>query len=168
MNDKHYLIIGKISGVFGVKGWVKVFSFTEPKENILNYQNWLLKKGTLEKTVTVVSGQAQGKTVVANLLGIDDRDKAAALSGWDILIERTQLPPVAEDEFYWVDLVGLKVITTLGVDFGVVDHLLETGANDVLVVIGERERLVPFLRGQSIVSIDLAQGLIVVDWDPEF
>lgn len=168
MNDKHYLILGKISGVFGVKGWVKVFSYTDPRENILQYPRWLLRKGSAEQTVEVVAGQLQGKSVVASLKGVIDRDQAAALNGWTVMIERDQLPPASEGEYYWADLQGLKVITTQGIYFGHVDHLLETGANDVLVVSGERERLIPFLQGQTIVSIDLVQGLIVVDWDPEF
>ena len=168
MNDKHYLTVGKISGVFGIKGWVKVFSYTNPRENILNYQHWLLRKGSTEQKVEVFAGQLQGKAVVAGLVGIADRDLAAALNGWTILIDRTQLPPVLEGEYYWADLQGLKVVTTLGLNLGVVDHLLETGANDVLVVMGERERLIPFLRDQTIKSIDLEQGVIIVDWDPDF
>ncbi len=168
MNDKHYLILGKISGVFGVKGWVKVFSYTDPRENILQYPRWLLRKGAAERTVELISGQLQGKAVVASLAGIIDRDQAAALNGWTVMIEREQLPPASEGEYYWADLQGLRVMTTQGVDFGHVDHLLETGANDVLVVSGERERLIPFLQDQTIISIDLVQGVIVVDWDPEF
>lgn len=168
MNDEQYITVGKIAGVFGVKGWVKVFSYTEPRENILNYPSWLLRKGVAQKTVKVIAGQPQGKSVVASLTDINDRDKAAELNGWTILIDRTQLPPTAEGEYYWADLVGLKVMTTLGVELGTVDHLLATGANDVLVVAGERERLIPFLRDQTVISVDLDHGEMVVDWDPEF
>lgn len=168
MDDKRYLTIGKIAGVFGVKGAVKVFSYTEPRENILNYPIWTLTKNAEFKSVKVLSGQAQGKTIVASLVNITDRDQAAALNGWEVVIERSQLPPAAKDEYYWADLIGLSVETIEGIALGVVDHLLETGANDVLVIKGDRERLIPFLRGQTIHAIDLTKGLIVVDWDADF
>lgn len=168
MSDTQRLTIGKVSGVFGVKGWVKVFSYTEPRENILSYSQWILKKGSTERNVKVHNGQLQGKSVVASLEGIIDRDQAAALNGWDILINREQLPPAQEGEYYWADLTGLKVFTVDGIDLGKVDHLLETGANDVLVVVGERERLIPYLTEQTIKSVDLTQGKITVDWDPDF
>ena len=168
MNGTQLLTVGKISGVFGVKGWVKVFSYTEPRENILSYSQWILKKGSTVRQVKVHNGQLQGKSVVASLGGVVDRDQAVALNGWEILIDREQLPPAEEGEYYWADLTGLKVFTVEGVDLGIVDHLLETGANDVLVVVGERERLIPYLSEQTIKSVDLAQGKIVVDWDPDF
>ncbi|MFI3136594.1 MAG: ribosome maturation factor RimM [Methylococcaceae bacterium] len=168
MDDRLYLTIGKIAGVFGVKGAVKVFSYTEPRENILNYPVWILKKGTESKLINVLAGQRQGKSVVAQLEGIVDRDQAAELNGWMVVIERAQLPPVETGEYYWADLEGLSVVTTQGVNLGVVDYLLETGANDVLVVKGDRERLIPFLRDQTIKSVDLTQSQIIVDWDPDF
>lgn len=168
MNQKDFLVIGKISGVFGIKGWVKIFSYTEPRDNLFNYKCWHLRKNTELKTFQVEAGQAHSKSVVAKLQGIEDRDQAALLNGWDILIERSQLPPAGPDEYYWADLEGLVVETTQGVSLGVVDYLLETGANDVLVVKGERERLIPFLRGSTIITIDLDHGKIIVDWDSEF
>ncbi len=168
MSEQQYINVGKISGVFGIKGWVKVFSFTDPRENILTYSPWLLKKGDETKTVNVVDGQLQGKTIVAQLAGIDDRDQAASLMGWDIFITQDQLPKAAKGEYYWSDLIGLNVETIDGVRLGVVDSLLETGANDVIIVQGERERVVPFLQGRTIIKVDLDAGKIIVDWDPEF
>ena len=168
MTKPEIINVGKISGVFGVKGWVKVFSFTDPRENILTYSPWLLRKGDETKTVEVIDGQLQGKTIVAQLAGVNDRDQAAGLMGWDVFITQDQLPAAAKDEYYWSDLVGLKVETIDGVQLGVVDSLLETGANDVIVVQGERERAIPFLQGQTIIDIDLNEGRIIVDWDPEF
>jgi 16S rRNA processing protein RimM len=166
--SEQHISVGKISGVFGIKGWVKVFSFTDPRENILTYSPWLLKKNDETKTVTIVDGQLQGKTIVAQLAGIDDRNQAESLMGWDIFISPEQLPKTAKDEYYWSDLIGLTVETIDGVQFGMVDSLLETGANDVLIVQGERERVIPFLQGQTIISVDLDAGKIIVDWDPEF
>jgi 16S rRNA processing protein RimM len=166
--SEQHISVGKVSGVFGVKGWVKVFSFTDPRENILTYSPWLLKKGDQTKTVNVVDGQSQSKTIVAQLSGIDDRDQAAGLMGWDIFISRDQLPTAAKGEYYWSELIGLNVETIDGIQLGVVDSLLETGANDVIIIQGERERVIPFLQGQTIINVDLDAGNIIVDWDPEF
>lgn len=168
MSEPDVINVGKISGVFGVKGWVKVFSFTDPRENILIYSPWMLKKGDETKTVNVVDGQLQGKTIVAQLAGVNDRDQAASLMGWDVFITQDQLPAAAKGEYYWSDLIGLKVETVDGVQLGIVDSLLETGANDVVIVQGERERVIPFLQGKTIIDIDLNAGRMIVDWDPEF
>ncbi|MFI3186240.1 MAG: ribosome maturation factor RimM [Methylococcaceae bacterium] len=167
MSEQH-INVGKISGVFGIKGWVKVFSFTDPRENILTYSPWLLKKNDETKTVTIVDGQLQGKTIVAQLSDVGDRDQAASLMGWDVFITQDQLPKAAKNEYYWSDLIGLSVETIEGVQLGIIDSLLETGANDVIIVQGERERVIPFLQGQTIISVDLAVGRMIVDWDPEF
>lgn len=167
MSEQH-INVGKISGVFGIKGWVKVFSFTDPRGNILTYSPWLLKKDDETKTVNIVDGQLQGKTIVAQLDGVNDRDQAANLMGWDVFITQDQLPKAAKGEYYWSDLIGLAIETIDGVQLGVVDSLLETGANDVIIVQGERERVIPFLQGQTIISVDLDAGRIIVDWDPDF
>jgi len=160
--------VGRISGVFGVKGWVKIFSFTDSRESILQYSPWLLKKGAETRTIAVINGKLQGKAVVAQLDGINDRDQAASIMGWDIFITPDQLPKAAKGEYYWSDLIGLNVETIQGVQLGIVDSLLETGANDVLIVKGERERVIPFLQGQTIMVIDLDAGRMIVDWDPDF
>jgi 16S rRNA processing protein RimM len=160
--------VGRISGVFGVKGWLKVFSFTDPRENILSYSPWLLKKDGEIKQFDVIDGALHGKAVIAQLDGIIDRDQAAGFIGWDIFITHNQLPEATEGEYYWSDLIGLKVETVEGIQLGVVDSLLETGANDVLIVQGDRERAIPFLQGETIINIDLDAGNMIVDWDPEF
>ena len=135
----------------------------------MTYSPWYLQKGSEIKEVKLVDGRRQGKQIIAAIDGITDRDAAAALSGWEILIDKSQLPAAEEGEYYWADMVGLKVETDQGVALGVVDHLLETGANDVLVVMdGTKERLIPFLQQQTVLKIDLENGLMVVDWDPEF
>ncbi|MDP7537629.1 MAG: ribosome maturation factor RimM [Methylococcales bacterium] len=163
-----HLVIGKITGVFGVNGWVKVFSDTSPRENIVNYSPWLLEKGREQRLLKVIDGRIQGKGVVARLETIERCEQAEPLSGWTISIARSQLPDPEEGEYYWSDLIGLAVVTTTGVSLGVVDHLLETGANDVLVVKGDSERLIPFIQGSVLKKIDLVAGLIEVDWDPDF
>jgi 16S rRNA processing protein RimM len=162
------IVVGKVSGVFGVRGWIKVFSFTEPRENILAYSSWILRKGNDSKEMQLLDGRRQGKTVIANLESLNDRDAAADLNGWDILIRYEQLPKARKGEYYWTDLIGLQVKTVDGVELGVIKQMLETGANDVVVVRGERERLIPFLQQQTIIAIDLDAREMVVDWDPEF
>ncbi len=162
------LILGKINGVYGVRGWVKVFSDTKPRVNIFEYQPWLLKIGGQWKTMKVIKGRPQGKGLVAQLESIDECEQAQALVGAEIAVLKSQLPKPEEGEYYWSDLIGLEVLTLEGQSLGRLDSLFETGANDVMVVKGDRERLVPFVQGQYIKEIDLVAGLMRVDWDPEF
>ena len=164
------ILVGRINGLYGVRGWVKVYSETQPRENILSYRQWLLGEPGQWREVKLEDGRSQGKGVVAKLQGVDDRDQAASLHGQQIAIRREQLAPAREGEYYWADLIGLVVRNPDGVVFGHVDHLLETGANDVLVVIDEAgaERLIPFVQGQFVLEIDLAERRMLVDWDPEF
>jgi 16S rRNA processing protein RimM len=168
LSGQKQLLVGKISGAFGIKGWVKIFSFTDPKDNILNYSPWILIIKGDSKFVKVINGKMQGKHVVAQLEGLLDRDQAEELASSDIAITADQLPVAEDGTYYWSDLIGLKVNNLQGVFFGEVASVMETGANDVLVVKGDRERAIPFLQGQSIVSIDVAAGVMVVDWDPDF
>lgn len=168
MDGDERIAVGRISGVYGVKGWVKIHSDTDPRDNILQYNPWLLKRPDGWQRVKVLDGRAQGKGVVARLEGLDDRDAAARWIGTEIAILRSQLPKAAPGEYYWNDLIGLRVLTLSGEDLGRVDHLLETGANDVLVVQGERERLIPYVPGDVVTEVDLDAGELYVDWDPEF
>ncbi len=160
--------LGKISGVFGVKGWVKVHSYTDPREKIVEYGRWQLKHQGQWREVELQAGKRQGKTVVAKLVGLDDRNEAELYRGDEIAILPSQLESLEEGEYYWRQLKGLSVVTTEGVELGTVHNLLETGANDVLVVKGERERLVPFTVGHTVTDVDLEAKIITVDWDPEF
>ncbi|WP_114239217.1 ribosome maturation factor RimM [Dyella sp. C9] len=164
------VLVGRIVGLYGVQGWVKIESWTEPRTRIFTYQPWLLTSAPgVETEITGVKGRPQGKGLIAQLPGIDDRDAAAALVGQDIHVARELLPPPGKDEYYWVDLEGLEVVTTEGVALGRVSHLFATGANDVVVVKdGTRERLIPFIQGSYVRSVDLSDGRMVVDWDPEF
>jgi 16S rRNA processing protein RimM len=161
--------LGKISGVLGLQGWIKVFSDTDPREGIVSYTEWTLLKG--EQTVgvaTVLSGKRHGKGVVVKLKGVDDRTAAELLIGHTIAVARDVLPTLNDDEYYWSDLIGIEVETVEGVVLGVIKSLFATGANDVIVVSGDRERLVPWIRGQVVKSIDLKTRRMQVDWDPDF
>ena len=162
------IIIGQISGVFGVHGWVKVFSHTEPRENILTYSPWQVKLKDGWSPMVLIKGRKQGKTIVAQIKGIDNRDKAHALIGNDISIDEEQLKQLEDDDFYWRELQGLTVVNHNNVTFGVVSEMMATGANDVMVVKGTREYLVPYIEGQVVQSVDLEAGVITVDWDPDF
>ncbi|MCW8920741.1 MAG: ribosome maturation factor RimM [Sedimenticola sp.] len=165
--EADWAILGRVSGLFGVRGWIKVFSHTSPKENILNYSSWFLLRDGQWQEYKLKQGKLQGKGIVALLDGINDRDQAAELSGSDIAVRRDQLPEISPDEYYWSDLEGRRVITLEGVELGRVDYLFETGANDVLVVKGETVRLLPFI-DQVIKEVDLDGDQITVDWDPDF
>lgn len=176
-NEK--LIVGKISGVYGVKGWVKVYSDTDPREGITDYSPWYIKRGSHGegewREIQLENGRRQAKTVIAKLEGIDDRDAAMQLTGALIAISPDQLQALSEDEFYWRDLIGLRVINSEGIELGTVQRLMDTGANDVLVVSDEKlaeqggkEHLVPWTPGQAVLDVDLELGQILVDWDEDF
>ncbi len=160
------IAVGRVAGVFGVGGWVKVYSYTRPREAILSYNPWQLWVGDAWSARELIEGRRQGSGIVARVAGCEDRDAAARLVGAEIAIAAAQLPPAAEHEYYWAELEGLRVVNLAGQELGRVSHLFETGANDVLVVQGERERLIPFGRG-VIRDVDLDAGILRVDWDAD-
>ncbi len=160
--------VGEIVGAFGVLGWVKIRSFTEPPVNILHYAPWTLESSGATRCVKVIEGRPQGVAVVAHLEGVEDRDQAVSLRGARISVPRECFPEVSPGIYYWHDLVGLEVLTVSGVSLGEVRGLLETGANDVLDVRGDRDRLIPFVLGEFVKGVDLGEGCLTVDWDPEF
>jgi 16S rRNA processing protein RimM len=163
------LVVGKIVGLSGVQGWVKLESYTEPRMRMFTYQPWLLGNEAQLQEVSGAHGRPQGKGMVATLPGVADRDAAAVLVGKEIRVRRSTLPGAKRGEYYWVDLEGLEVVTIQGVTLGRVSHLFATGANDVIVVRdGERERMIPFVQSQFVHTVDLAGGRITVDWDPDF
>ena len=159
--SKQTVTLGSINGVYGVKGWVKVYSFTSPIENILKYKTWQLfnskQKNNQNKTVKLEKGKRHGKGIIAKFEGFDDRNAVEILLKSEIIITRDLLPELPKGEYYWSDLQGLQVTNMENVDFGKVDHLFETGANDVMVVKKEtldgagdstesQERLIPFIQ----------------------
>ena len=162
------LVMGRLAAPYGVKGWLRVTSYTELPESLLDYSPWYLRRRDDWEATEIVSGRAHGKGLVVQLKGCADRDDAAALTGTEIGIYRSQLPEADADEFYWSDLVGMQVITRDARTLGQLDHLFETGANDVMVVKGTQEYLVPYIEGQVVQSVDLEAGVITVDWDPDF
>jgi 16S rRNA processing protein RimM len=162
------ILLGRITGVFGVRGEIKLESWTDPREAIFRYQPWTLVRGETTTQLAGVRGRTHGQGLVASIPGMADRDAAQAMVGYQISVPRNALPPPKAGEYYWVDLEGLSVATVEGVALGTVSHLLDTGANHVLVVRGDRERLIPFAQPQYVIDVDFDTRRIVVDWDPEF
>ena len=170
MSEQGLLHVGKISGVFGIKGWVKVFSFMNYREDILRYSTWILKKNAATKFVNVVTGQLQNQSVIAQLEDIDDRNAAELLIGWGIFIQKSQLAPTQDNEYYWSDLVGLRVENTHGIMLGVIDSLIETGSNDVMIINDENnvQYAIPFIQPDVVLEVDLNTKKMRVDWDTDF
>ncbi len=159
--------LGRICGLYGIKGWVKVHSYTEPRDNIVGFGSWILERDGERQRVELEAGHAQGKNVVAKLRGIDDRDRARQWLGAEIEVDRAELPPCEPGEYYWVDLEGLEVRGTGGERLGTVERIMATGANDVIVLCGPGDRLIPFVE-PVVRRVDVPGGVIVVDWDSSF
>jgi len=165
--------VGRITGLYGVKGWLKVFSYTEPRENIVNFAVWLLSDGRAGNALSaaryrVEAGRRQGKQVIAKLEGVDDRDRAAELVGAEVGVLRKELPEPAAGQYYWTDLEGLTVRNRQGETLGTVERLMETGAHDVIVLAGEDERMIPFVLGSVVDEVNIESGYIAVDWQSDY
>ena len=165
--DEKKLLVGKINGFFGVQGWVKIFSYTKPRKNILEYYPWYFVDNGTYKVIEITTGREQSKTIVAHAKGIDNRDQASQLIGKDLYIDKDQLPKLDGDEHYWHELNGFRVINKNGVDLGVVNYLVDTGSNNVIVTKGDKEHWIPYIE-PYLVSIDKQNRVITVDWDENF
>ena len=165
--DECFVTLGRVSGAHGIQGWIKVHSETSPRENIVSYGPWLVERGD-ELRAVAVKGRLQGKNVIAKLEGVDDRTQAESLIGCRLFIKSQQLPGLEDGEFYWSELIGLEVETLAAEPLGVITGMMETGADDVMVIKGERERLVPFVVGEIVKRVDLENRRLVVDWSPEY
>ncbi|MFT5218519.1 MAG: 16S rRNA processing protein RimM [Planctomycetota bacterium] len=166
-HNNELLCVGHILGAQGLKGWVRVFSNTSPRENIVSYGPWYLDGGE-ELRKTGIEGKVQGKNIIAKLDGVEDRTQAEAMAGRKIYIPSSQLPRLDDDDYYWSDLIGLEVKSLQDEALGVVESMLETGASDVMVLSGDRERLIPFVIGDVVREVDLENRCIIVDWLPEY
>ncbi len=159
--------MGRISAPFGVKGWVKVQPNTAATGNLLAYQTWWVGREGDWREIAVAEARVQGRALAARLEGYDDRDAAAALRGTLVAVPRAALPRTQSGEYYWADLIGLAVVNASAQGLGRITGVLETGANDVLVVAGERERLIPFI-AEVIRDVDLAAGVMRVEWGVDY
>jgi 16S rRNA processing protein RimM len=159
------IIVGRITGLFGVKGWVKVYSHTQPRDNIIRYNPWLLDLEGRWQQYSVTEVRRHGKSLIARFEDYCTRDQVVGILGADVAISAAQLERLPEGEYYWVDLIGLRVINLQGIKLGAVDHFIETGANDVLVVKGVTEILIPYIEARTIKLVDIERGIIQVDWE---
>lgn len=173
-SEQDITILGKVSTAFGIKGWVKVYSYTQPMTNILEYPVWLLKVNGQWKEYKLRDSRPQGKGLAAALEGINDRDQALALSQVEIGVPTSDLPELDENEHYWFQLEGLKVKHTDGQLLGQVKELFDSGGgNQVMVVtqcegsVDKQQRLIPFVDA-IVLDVDLDGGEVQVDWDPDF
>ncbi|WP_083627623.1 ribosome maturation factor RimM [Salinicola sp. MH3R3-1] len=172
--ETQHVVLGRLTSPHGVKGWLKVYSYSSPAEGIFDYPTWVLSMHGERQTRRLLDARPQGKGLVVRLEGIDTRELAEQWAGAEVLMEKTALPELDSGEYYWHQLEGLEVSTRDGVKLGRVDHLFETGANDVLVIkpsegsLDDRERLLPFLPDDVIVQVDLGAQSMIVEWDPSF
>lgn len=163
------IAVGRLHGAFGVRGDVKLESYTSPEKAIAHYQPWTLRNARGDERVCEgAKVRVGGKGLIATLPDVSDRDAADALRGVEIWVPRSALPPPAPGEYYWVDLEGLRVVNLEGAEFGRVAYLFNNGANDVLVAQGERERMIPFVRPDFIKAVDFDANVVTVDWDADF
>jgi 16S rRNA processing protein RimM len=159
--------MGRISAPFGVKGWVKVEPNTAAARNLLSYKTWWLEERGDWREIAVAEARVHGRAVIAKLEGCYDRDAAAAWRGRTIAVPRTALPETKSGEYYWADLIGLEVVNESAQALGRVTGILQTGSNDVLVVAGERERLIPFI-ATVVRDVNLPAGVVRVEWDADY
>lgn len=168
------LVVGRITSVYGVKGWVKLYSHTDPIEGIFKYSRWWLKTSKGWRPIELNQGRLQGRGLVTAVKGYSDRDQVKEICGSDVYIDAQELPKLDEGDYYWSQIEGLKVTTKEGIFLGEVKQLMETGANDVLVVRAcegshdREERLIPYVPDMYVLNINLEQQSMLVDWDPEF
>lgn len=178
IESSELLVIGKFTTVYGVRGWLKVHSYTEPLDNLFSYPECYVEFQGRWQALELAEGKRHGKGLVARIKGVEDREQARLYGQCNIAIAEAALPELASEEFYWHQLQGLQVEATTAqgeaVILGRIKDMMETGANDVMVVLGNkdsidtRERLIPYLPDQVVLDIDIEAGTMRVDWDPEF
>lgn len=159
--------MGRIAAPFGLKGWMRIRPYTAAARNLLDYRTWWVEQEGDWREFALAEGKVQGRALIARLEGCDDRDAAARFRGKAVAVPRAALPQTRADEFYWAELIGLRVVNAARQDLGRVTRILQTGANDVLVVEDGRERLIPFI-AQVILEVDRGAGVIRVDWGADY
>lgn len=166
--DPQKIIIGRIGDAFGVKGWSHIYSFTQPAKNLFTYANWQIraykKKGAQWRPIEIEFHKPHGADFVAKFKDCNDRDQALLLKNHTIAVDRTDLPALEENEYYWDDLIGLEVISTTGESFGKIDHLFEAGPNDIIATKGEKTHYIPYSK-DIVKSVDLDKKTMIVDWE---
>lgn len=167
-NQASWVVIGRFGRPHGIKGFVTVHSFTEPRDNILRYTDWHVFLNYQWQPVKLLAVETHSKAIIAQVEGYPERELVTRLTNAEIAVQQDQLAELDPGEYYWHQLIGMNVLNQKGESFGTVVEILPTGANDVLVVQGEKRHLIPYLPGQFIIEIDNSQRVITVDWDLDF
>ena len=169
MEDDKKIYLGKITGAHGIKGWLKIQSFSSPPENILNYPSWIINNQGEEDFYSIEQGRKQNNKIVVKLEKIDDRNTAESLINSKIQILRSDLPKLSNENYYWSDLVGLSVLNSEEKVIGKIESLIETGANDVMVIITLKDEriLIPFVMHEIIKEVNVELNYIKIDWSIE-
>lgn len=168
MTSADWVVIGRFGRPHGLKGFITVHSFTEERDAILQYIPWYTLERGIGTRVPLLQTEVNDKHILVQIEGMSEREDIARYTNKDIVIERAQLPVLPEDDFYWHELTGMQVINTEGIDFGQVTDMMSTGANDVMVVTGDKRRLIPYLLDRVVLSISREKRQIRVDWDADF
>lgn len=169
MSGRHLVTVARVGAPYGVRGWLKIHSFTSPPESVLSYDPWRIRLGGVWRQLRVAEGRPHGKGVVARLEGFEDREAVRSLVGAEVAVERAQLGDPGAGSYFWADLIGVRVVNRDGAVLGRVDHLIDNGQQDVLVIRGgDRERLIPFVQGHYVLEVDLEGDRIVVDWELDY
>ena len=168
MNDQQKVVIGYVLSPHGIKGWLKVISYTDPIANFFSYKKIFINKDNEYYPYAIDDSTASGKTIRLKLSGIDDRNQSDELAKCEILVNREDMPELSSDSYYWTDLMGFDVKSENDLSYGLLDSFIETGSNDVMVVISSNDRkLIPFINNEVVKSVDLENKVIVVDWNDE-
>lgn len=163
------VVVGRLVGAYGVKGWLRVMSFTRPITNILNYKPWLIRQADDLRYLNLLIANTHGKRLVVSVDGVVDRTQALSLVGCEVMIDKVQLPPTQKSEFYWHDLLNLKVFNADNLLLGLVAEIIETVNHDVLVVTNDENRyLIPYVPDVYIKDVDIERGVLCVDWQPSY
>ena len=166
--ESEWIIVGRFCRPHGIKGSIAVLSFTEPRENILQYNEWHVQKKEQWIPITRISDEITHKHLLTHIKGYPEREDVASLTNLDIAVRREELPDLDPGEHYWHELMGMTVVHQDGTVFGTVTEIMETGSNDVFVVEGEHRYLIPYLPDTVVLQIDLATRQITVNWDVDF
>jgi 16S rRNA processing protein RimM len=166
--ESDWIIVGRFCRPHGIKGSIAVLSFTEPRENILQYNDWHVQKKEQWIPITRISDEITHKHLLTRIKGYPEREDVASLTNLDIAVRREELPDLAPGEHYWHELMGMTVVHQDGTVFGTVTEIMETGSNDVFVVEGEHRYLIPYLPDTVVLQIDVVKRQITVNWDLDF
>ena len=168
MNDQHKVVIGYVLSPHGIKGWLKVISYTDPIANFFSYKKIFINKDNEYYPYVIDDSTSSGKKIRLKLSGIDDRNQSEKLAKCEIVVNREDLPEISSESYYWADIIGFDVNSKDNINYGILDSFMETGSNDVMVVIGNSYRkLIPFINNEVVKSVDIENKVIIVDWNDE-